>query len=92
MIVIGIERLCFPDSKEPEKMVNGVQVYCGYPIDPEKGSGLAYSKKGYERIYISEWLLKHRLNGVVPDVGDEVQPSYNRDGKLQDLYIRKPTK
>lgn len=92
MVVLGFERLSFPDKEDPNKMVTGVQLYCGNPIDPEKGEGFAYSKKGYERLYLSEWFLTNRLGGEIPPRNSTVVPFYNREGRLQHLDIVPPTK
>lgn len=81
MKVIGYRDVSFPDKNDPNKKVTGIRLFCTYPI-AKGGEGF-----GTESIYLSDWLVQNRLYGEVPKIGDEIFPSYNRFGKIDDIRI-----
>lgn len=77
----GIRYLNFPDKNDSSKMVKGVNVFGTYPI-VKNGSGF-----GFQKFFLSDWLIENRLNGEIPKVGDEFEVLYNQNGKINDLRI-----
>lgn len=86
MEVTGIRFVSFKDKKDPSKTVSGVTLFASYPIT-KNGEGY-----GCERLFLSDWFVEHRLGGEVPKMGDQVEPSYTRNGKLSELRILAPEK
>lgn len=73
MKVIGFKRSNFK-SKSSDTMVTGYNIYLTYPVSGEDAAGVAC-----ERVYMSDDKLAKC--DYVPQVGDEVNVTYNRFGK-----------
>lgn len=86
--VIGIRYLSFPDKNDPGKQVTGMTLYCTKEIDGKNGIGKWFDEDC--KLFISEWLLSNRLNGVVPGLHDKIEVIYNSKGKIADIRILTP--
>lgn len=87
MKVVGIVHVDFPDKNDSSKRVQGVSVHFLKPITFKDGNGCTA-----EKVFLSNWYVENRLGGEVPEVGDEIDFSYNKKGRLDNFYITKPTK
>ena len=72
MIVIGIRKTSFKGDKGDT--VSGMNVYVSYPIDEDKGSGVAADRL----FFTMDKLVSCKYS---PSVGDEVAVEYNKYGK-----------
>ena len=77
MKVIGYKRSNFV-SKEGNQ-ITGIKVYCTYPLTGDDADGV-----GCDSFYLSD--AKLARCGYTPLVGDEVNVSYNRFGKVEMIF------
>lgn len=66
-------------AKESGSLVTGYNLYLSYPVTGEDACGIAF-----ERIYMSD--SKLAKCGYKPHVGDEVNVTYNRFGKVDFIF------
>ncbi len=76
MKIIGIRALDF--TAQDGKPIKGTQVFLSEPMEAP-AQGVAAIK-----VFLSAAMLADM--GYVPELGDEVNPVYNRWGKCQALY------
>ncbi len=75
MKVCGYRRVEF--NAQDGKHISGVSVFCSYPIT-KNGDGV-----GFEKIFMSDNKLGQW--GYYPEIGDEINVSYNRFGKVDSV-------
>lgn len=83
MLVEGIRYVDFTDRKT-NKQVKGVSIYVSSPI-VKNGEG-----KSFDKFFFNEWFIEHILGGVIPAIGDDVEPRYDKRGSIVDLLIKTP--
>lgn len=80
MKVVGVERSDF--STADGKAITGCNVYIARDIAANKGKGQAV-----ERIYLSDAKVEKMGIDLMATVGKEIQPYYNRFGKVDQLVL-----
>lgn len=78
MQVIGVKRMNF--KAQDGNQISGYQVFCSKPIE-QNGEGLEV-----EKFFISD--LKVQKGCPVPRCGEDVEPVYNRYGKVDTFVIK----
>lgn len=77
MKVIGYQRKVYDFDKNGQHVhTEGLQLYLSYEL--RNGVGV-----GCESVYIND----SKLAGYVPSIGDEVEVTYNRFGKVQGIKL-----
>ena len=75
MKVIGIRNVSF--DAQDGKHISGVSLFCSYPIT-KNGFGV-----GVDKIFLSDAKLGYC--GYMPELGDEINVTYNRFGKVDSV-------
>lgn len=83
MTLAGYVRADF--TAKDGRTVNGYNVYLTAPAAGPEATGLRC-----DRIYVSARLLATLPGGKFPPLGTELGTSYNKFGKLQQIWVIKP--
>lgn len=77
MKVIGIRKVDF-NAQDTGNRITGYSLYCAYDIT-KNGSGV-----GVDKIFLSDKKLADC--GYFPEIGDEINVTYNRYGKVDSIF------
>lgn len=78
MKVVGYRNVSYT-SKKTGKEVNGVEIYGTYPSNNVVGEATG-------KEFLSQYIIE-KHNGILPDVGDEFDVSFNRFGQIDHYTI-----